>query len=271
MEKNKSTWIFVILFIVLLGGFIIFRVSNSSFKEIKFEAIEKNLSNVDYAIVYLGELTDTKKSLLNDTVKDTRIKVNTSRVESLDELNIFLEKYELQAESVNSYLLLTGGEVDTVIDDGVEDWRFKELVSWYFFNEIPASEIAYRVVDSASEYEAIINQNKYTVTVFGYAGCTYCDLYMPYVNNLAAKYGIDIYYFDRDANLDLFMDVTDLGLDIPGKCVTGGIPTTTKGNFAKPMTLVTKKGKTVDCIKGYVKEEELEVMLRKYGIIKEKK
>ena len=94
---------------------------------------------------------------------------------------------------------------------------------------------------------------------------------MPHVNNLANKYGIDIYYFDRDNDINLWEDVVDLNLEIPAKCVTNGVATTTSGYFAKPMTLITKNGKTVDCIKGNVKEEELESMLLKYKIIKEKK
>lgn len=271
MRSNKAGVITIIIFIVLIGCFWFYRVYDASFKKIDFNNLETILKDVDYAIVYLGEIDNTKKELLKDTIKDTRIQVNISKIDSLDKLNEYLEKYEIKAESINSYLILTSGEVDAVVDANVEDWRFKELVRWYFFNEIPASEIAYKVPTSVSEYEGVINRNKYTVTVFGYAGCTYCNLYLPHVNNLATKYGIDIYYLDRDADINLFEDIRDLGLEIPAKCVTNGIATTTAGNFAKPMTLITKKGKTVDCIKGNVKEEELEDMLLKYKIIKEKK
>ena len=38
--------------------------------------------------------------------------------------------------------------------------------------------------------------------------------------------------------------------------------------FAKPMTLITKNGKLVDCIKGYVKEEKLMDTLSKYKLVK---
>lgn len=271
MGRNKARWFIIILFIVLIGCFCFYRVFDKSFKKIEFNNLETALKNVDYAIVYLGEIDDTKKELIEEAIKDTRIQVNISNIENLDKLNDYLEKYELKAQSINSYLILLDGKVEAVIDSSVENWRFKELVRWHFFNEIPASEIAYKVPESASEYKSIINRNKYSVTVFGYAGCTYCNLYMPHVNNLAAKYGIDIYYLDRDANINLFEDVMDLGLEIPAKCVTDGIATTTRGKFAKPMTLIIKKGKTVDCIKGNVKEEELEEMLLKYKIVKEKK
>ena len=271
MRGNKAGIIIVILAILLIGGFWGYRAYASSFKNIKSENLEKYLSDVDYSIVYLGEIDDAKKDLLKTAIDDTRIQVNTSSFESLEVLNSYLAKYKLEAETLDSYLIMTNGSVDAVINSNVEDWRFKELIRWYFFNEIPASEIAYKVPESASEYKQIINRNKYTVTVFGYAGCTHCNLYMPHVNNLANKYGIDIYYFDRDKDINLWEDVVDLNLEIPAKCVTNGVATTTSGYFAKPMTLITKKGKTVDCIKGNVKEEELESMLLKYKIIKEKK
>lgn len=271
MGSKKSTIILIILGVILIGGFWIYRAYTGSFKLIKSENIENALRDVDYGIVYIGDLDDTKKELLKETIKDTRIQVNTSIFDSLEDLNKFLKKYNLETETLDSYLIMTNGNVDAVIKGSEEDWRFKELVRWYFFNEIPASEIAYKTPESASEYQQIISSNKYTVTIFGYAGCTHCNLYMPHVNNLASRYGIDIYYFDRDKDINLWEDIVSLSLEIPAKCVSDGKATSTSGYFAKPMTLITKKGKTVDCIKGNVKEEELEAMLRKYKIIKEEK
>ncbi len=271
MRSNSIKWITLILLIVLIGGFYVYRVYTSSFKNIKFENIDKALSNVDYEILYLGEIDDNKKDLLKETIKDTRIQVNSTNPETLDEVNEYLKKYDLEVKSMNYYILMTNGEVNAVISAKEENWRFKELVRWYFFNEIPASEIAYKMPETVEDYEKIINKKNYNVTVLGYASCTYCNLYMPKVNNLASKYGIDIYYFDRDKDINLFEDVRDLGLEIPAKCTKDGVATTTNATFAKPMTLITKNGKTVDCIKGDVKEEELEAMLRKYKIIKEKK
>lgn len=271
MRNNKAGIIMVIIGILLIGGFWGYRAYAGSFRNVKSGNISTALSDVDYSIIYLGELDDKKESLLKESIKDTRIEVYTSSFETIEELNKFLGSYELEAEMLDSYLIMTNGDVEAVINGNVEDWRFKELIRWYFFNEIPASEISYKVPESAKEYEQIINRNKYTVTVFGYAGCTHCNLYMPHVNKIAADYGIDIYYFDRDKDINLWEDVVDLSLEIPAKCVTNGKATTTSGYFAKPMTLITKKGKTVDCIKGNVKEKELEAMLRKYNIIKKEK
>lgn len=271
MGSKKTTGIIVLLSLLLIGAFGIYRMNTGLFRKIEFANLETKLKDTDYAIVCLKDVSDEKKKMIKETIKDTRIQVKISNVETVEELNKTLEKYELQAESTNAYLIMIGGEIEALIDANVEDWRFKELVRWYFFNEIPASEIAYKVPKTVEEYKSIINRNKYTVTVFGYDGCTHCNLYLPHVNNLASKYGIDIYYLNRDTDINLFEDVRDLALEIPAKCVSDGVATTTLGKFGKPMTLITKKGKTVDCIKGNVKEQELEDMLLKYGIIKEGK
>lgn len=271
MKSNKVGIIVIVILIVLVGGFFAYRVSASSFKEVKLANVDNYLRDVDYAIVYLSEIDDARKEMLKETIKDTRIQVNVLDVESLEDVNNYLEKYELKVESLDAYIIYISGEVEAVIEGKETVERFRELVRWYFFNEIPASEIAYKMPETASEYEKIINTKKYTVTVLGYASCTHCNLYMPHVNNIASKYGIDIYYFDRDKDINLFEDVRDLGLEIPAKCTSSGEATTTNGNFAKPMTLIIKNGHTVDCIKGNVKEEELEAMLKKYKIIKDGK
>lgn len=266
--NSKMKWIIALLLVALVGGFLGYRISVSGFKTIIFSNIS-DLETVDYEILYLSEIDDDRKEFLKELIKDTRIQVNQTNPESIVEVNAFLSDYELEIDSLDYYIIMTNGEVDGVISGSEEEWRVKELVRWYFFNEIPASEIAYIMPESAEEYAKIINKNEYNVTVLGYASCTYCNLYMPKVNNVAAKYGIAIYYFDKDADIDLFEDVRDLNLDILAKCTKNNIATTTNGNFSKPMTLITKKGKTVDCIRGDVKESELEEMLLKYNIIKE--
>lgn len=269
--NNKTKWVVAILLILLVGVFLGYRMIASSFRTIKFSNIKTSLASVDYEILYLSEIDDNRKAFLREVIKDTRIQVNQTHPDTVEEVNEFLSEYELEIESLDSYIIMLNGDVEAVISGSEEEWRFKELVRWYFFNEIPASEIAYKMPESAADYQKIINKNEYNVTVLGYASCTYCNLYMPKVNNLAARYGIDIYYFDRDKDINLFEDIRDLNLEIPAKCTSNGVATTTNGTFAKPMTLITKKGKTVDCIKGDVKEEELETMLRKYKIIKESK
>ncbi len=61
----------------------------------------------------------------------------------------------------------------------------------------------------------------------------------------------------------------DLDYEIPAKCNTTGYSTSMKKSFPKPMTIITKNGEFVDCIKGYVTEENVLDMLKQYKIVKE--
>ena len=62
----------------------------------------------------------------------------------------------------------------------------------------------------------------------------------------------------------------ELNFDIPAKCTTTGYPTTMKAGFPKPMTIITKKGEFVDCIRGYVNKEEVLNKLAEYKIVEVK-
>ena len=86
---------------------------------------------------------------------------------------------------------------------------------------------------------------------------------------MAKENNLPIYYFDSD-NYDEteFQKVINLDFEIPAKCNTKGEVKTMTQGFAKPMTLITKNGKLVDCIKGYVKEEKLMDTLGKYKLVK---
>ncbi|MDE6141758.1 MAG: hypothetical protein K2G03_04055, partial [Bacilli bacterium] len=77
MRSNKTGIIMIVIGILLLGGFWGYRVYAGSFKKISSGNISTALSDVDYSIVYLGELDDKKESLLKETIKDTRIEVYT--------------------------------------------------------------------------------------------------------------------------------------------------------------------------------------------------
>lgn len=61
----------------------------------------------------------------------------------------------------------------------------------------------------------------------------------------------------------------NLDFEIPAKCTTTGYSTTMSKSFPKPMTIITKGGKFVDCIRGYVPEETVLETLKEYKIVKE--
>ena len=56
-------------------------------------------------------------------------------------------------------------------------------------------------------------------------------------------------------------------LTIPKECTTTGEDTTLAEGYPKPLTLITKKGKLVGCIKGYVSEDKLVSKLKEYKVL----
>lgn len=269
MKKNYEKTILIVLLILILCGFFIFALINNSVKTIEFNSIDKFLAKVDYSIVYFGEITDEIEEMVDEATDETRIKFYKSNA-TLDELKTKTGNQDL--ESTDVFLLFLNSDFEMVISKkDLTNTRFKELVRKAFFNEIPESEREYKVV-RADDFIKKVNSKNYTISVFGFAGCTHCNLYMPAINEIAAEYKLDIYYFDRD-NYDEkeYLKVMNLDLEIPAKCTLDGKDTSTLYQFPKPMTLITKNGKTVDCIRGNVKKEEVVEKLKSLKIIKEKK
>ena len=60
----------------------------------------------------------------------------------------------------------------------------------------------------------------------------------------------------------------DLKLDIKAECTVDNVAKTTADSLSYPLTMITKKGKTVDCLLGYQSEDKLVDKLEEYNIIK---
>ena len=62
--------------------------------------------------------------------------------------------------------------------------------------------------------------------------------------------------------------IKELDFTIPAECTLTGKEAKFSGSFPKPMTIITKNGKLVDCIRGYVTEDTVVEKLKEYKIIK---
>ena len=72
------------------------------------------------------------------------------------------------------------------------------------------------------------------------------------INDVSKNTKYQIYYMNKDKmTANEFKTITDLDFTIPAKCSIDKVDTSFKSDFAKPLTLVTKNGKLVDCILGY--------------------
>lgn len=267
MKKNIFLIVTCIIIVVLL---LVLLISKKSFK---ITVLERNniLDKIDTkgaAILYTKKLDSSIKKKLKNYYDDYRVLAYNS-VMNLEEINDLLSDYELSSETDTVFILFMNGSPVEVVGAS-DDNKIIELIEKHLYNIIPESERAYQVLTTANQYIKKVNSKDYTVAVFGIKDCTYCDLYLPVINKIAKEKEIDIYYFNRDEyDEDEYEKIMALDFEIPAKCTTTGYSTSMNKSFPKPMTIITKNGEFVDCIRGYVTEDTVLNMLKQYKIVKE--
>ncbi len=288
MRSNFIKVLICAIVILLIGALVVIRQNKVNVETIKIADIEATVKKNDYSVVFFGDIIDENLSRLKWMHKNYNVQVYIVEA-TIDE---FKNYYENQAQYVvddsktaqkeheeyldslylPKFVFYTEDTLVDIWNTGEDDSYYRDLLEKYIEGKIPASEIAYKTPAKADDFIKLVNSKKYTVAVFGYEGCSFCNLYVPIFNEVAKDYGIDIYYFDRD-NYDnkQFTKIMDLNLDIPAECTLDGLATSTAKGFPKPMTLITKSGKTVDCLRGYVSEATLVAKLQEYAIIKDQK
>ena len=268
MKKNLYLVVTVIVVLLLLLILIISKKDTFSVVELESSDILNNVETNGASILYTKELNDNIKERFESYYNEFKIKTYYS-VMDLTSINELLADYDLSSENDNIFIIFMNGEPVDVVST-IDNNRVLELINKHLYNIIPESEIAYKVLSTANQYIKKVNSKDYTVAVFGIDNCTYCDLYLPVVNDIANKYNLDIYYFNRDQyDEDEYEKIMDLDFEIPAKCTTTGYSTSMSKSFPKPMTIITKNGKFVDCIRGYVTEDTVLKMLKEYKIVKE--
>lgn len=268
MKKNMYLVITIIMVVVLF--FILLISKKNTFSIIKLEsnnilnAIDKNGAS----ILYTKEINEDIQNKFKSYYDEYRILTYYS-VMDLDSINEMLKTYELSTDNDTVFIIFMNGEPVDVVST-IDNNRVIELLDKHLYNIIPESEISYKVLSTANQYIKKVNSKEYTIAVFGIDNCTYCDLYLPVINDIAREHNLDVYYFNRDQyDEDEYEKIMDLDFEIPAKCTTTGYSTSMKKSFPKPMTIITKSGKFVDCIRGYVTEYKVLEMLKEYKIVRE--
>lgn len=252
------TAIFLLIFILWLTEYKKYEI-----KEVNVSNINEVIKKHDYVLIRYGKPSKSFKTMAKQFKKDYRVNAYytyLTKGEIEESLSIILDdKTQLLFVDGNYKASINEDSYSTYID------FFDENI----YNKILEKDRYYKVAANAKEYLDLVKSKKYTVAVIGYAGCSYCNLYLPVINKVAKENDLSIYYFDSD-NYDEteFQKVINLDFEIPAKCNTKGEVKTMTQGFAKPMTLITNNGRLVDCIKGYVKEEVLIDTLSKYKLVK---
>ena len=251
MKKN----IFLIItFAIVLILLLILLVSKKAFSVIELSRSELSdkITTSGASLLYTKKLNKNIKEKMKKYYKEYRITAYASEM-NLEDINNYLSEYELKSETDTVFILYMNGEPVEVVDAS-DNNKIIELIEKHLYNIIPESERAYKVLTTANQYIKKVNSKDYTVAVFGMKDCTYCDLY----------------YFNRDEyDEDEYEKIMELDFEIPAKCTTTGYSTSLSKSFPKPMTIITKDGKFVDCIKGYVTEDAVLEMFKQYKLVKE--
>ena len=263
MENKSKTWIIVLaVVIVLMLPILIDFIGNSKIKEITYDKFLDVKDNNENAVIYVGNLSQDSYDSTVDTLKDV-IGNATSTDYSSDYAVYSIDSSELTEEEIanlgtsNGYLFMVEGDIQKTLNSATED-HLVGLVDAYYNANFNSDNTSYKVAKNAKEYEKLVNSKDITVAVFGRDTCYYCNIYKPVYNAVAEKYGLDIYYFDSDNyNSKEYQKILKLGLTIPAECNSTGEESLLSDGFGTPLTLITKKGKTIDCISGYVNRETL--------------
>ncbi len=267
---KKYLYLIITILLVLILVLVLFFSRRGKFQivELQYSNILEQINADGGAILYTKSLNSHVRELLNNYYKDYRLLGYSANLNK-EEINTLLKTSNLETDQEDIFIIFMNGKIVDYVSVADEK-RTIELIEKYLYNIIPENERYYKVLSTANEYIKKVNSNSYTVAVFGIDDCTYCDLYLPVINDIAKKHKLNIYYFNRDEyDEDEYQKIMNLDFEIPAKCTTTGYSTTMSKSFPKPMTIITKGGKFVDCIRGYVPEETVLETLKEYKIVKE--
>jgi len=133
-------------------------------------------------------------------------------------------------------------------------------------------EVGYKTVETYDAFMEVIKTDKVVMTVFGRNSCSWCEKFKPVYSKLASEHNLDIYYLDSDS-----FDSNEFGrilmeseLIIPEDCrdVAKNPDGLLSGVFGTPLTLFVKNGEAIDCISGYLNEDNLLAKLKTVGMVK---
>lgn len=276
MENKSKTWlvVLVVCLVLMLPIFIDF-IGNSKVKEINYSEYLDIVKSKENALIYVGELENAAIDTQIDTLKEISKKQTTTDYSS--EYSIYsIDSSELTEKEIanlgtkNGYVYLIAGENQSIVSSNANSSELTAKVDAYYNVNFNTSNTSYKIAKNAEAYEKLVDSKKVTVAVFGRDTCYYCNIYKPVYNAVAEKYGIDIYYFNSDSyDAKEYQKIMKIGLTIPAECNSSGQESLLSDGFGTPLTLITKKGKTIDCISGYVDRETLVKKLTDNKLIKE--
>ena len=242
---SKKFLIGIAIFVLLIAGFVFYRIDSKKIKSVSVDRIESIASKNVYTLFYAGDRSEEVEKLLKYYRDDYKVKVYYIS-NSIDDVK---NKYDKNITSNQIYIMYDENNNKEVIADNKLEY-VGEYIKKVIYNYVPTPERHYKL-STGAQYISMYNSKDTTIAVFAEDDCSYCNMLEPIINDVAKEIKEDIYYYNKDRmNEDEYTTIMSMDVKIPDECASK--PNTSfKTDFAKPMTLVSKGGKVVGCIKGY--------------------
>ena len=246
MGKNKHLYIIIIAIILLVLIFILLR--SSSIKNKKISEINSTISESTYSLFFSGDLNKDEKKKLKEIQSNNDIKIYNITDSREEVINYIKSVDKVDNIEGNIYLLFDKSGYLGYIDNTKDR---DEYLKKYLYGYLPTNERVYSTV-TVSQYQQMYNSKNKTIAVFGDYTCSYCERLQNVINDVAKNKVYDIYYFDTQTlETAQYNELMNMKISIPASCNSSGKEQLMSEGYAKPMTIVSQKGKVIGCIKGY--------------------
>lgn len=269
MEENKINYgliMFLVIIAILFIPIIFDYVKKQNIEVLSINQVNEKLNNNESMLVYIGEVdNNTKKELRKIrelTRNDYSYDYGVYNVEKSKDVSEFF------GEKVVAVMYQEGDVQKTY--EKYDEKTLTNDVNRFLLAKITEDNASYKVAENFNAYKKAFKSNDTIVTVFGRTSCGHCNRFKPVYNAVAEKYNLDIYYFDSDVyNKEQYKKVINLDLTVPAKCSSTGKEFKLSDGFGTPLSIITKKGKVIDCIGGYVNRASLIKILKANKMISE--
>lgn len=279
MNSKLKSWIIaiIVIIILLIPIFVDYFNANKISTIKKYDSFSELVNKGGFIVSYVGDSSETYESK-KEIMLNLKKQYNTDSTPAEFDFIAFdklsdedIEKFQKDNSNFKKDTWIITNEKSTVYlsNDELSETELSKLVNKYLNHVVEEDEIAYKTVSTYAEYMKVIKSKNTIMTVFGRNSCYYCNKFKPVYNDIAKEKNIDIYYIDSDSFAkDEYEKIMNSELVIPAKCTDSkekDLPLSS--GFGTPLTIFTKKGKSVDCISGYINSASLESKLKSVGMI----
>lgn len=269
MEGKKTNYgliIFIVVIVVLFIPIITDYVRKLNIEVLSVNEISEKINADETILVYVGDLDKSIKKELRKmrdlTKNDYSYEYGVYNVKNSSDIKSIVGEDVVVA-------IIIEGDIQKTYTEYDKD-SLQADVNKYFLAKITDDNASYKVAENFNAYKRLVKSDETLVTVFGRETCSYCNKYKPVYDAVAEKYDLDIYYFDSDSyDNSQYKKIINIDLTVPAKCSSSGSEFKLSDGFGTPLTIITKKGKVIDCIGGYVNRSSLISTLKANELISE--